>query len=60
MIVYSIVNCARCGEDHESIEVKKFKLNPIDDYEWWGICPTTKEPIIIRVAEPDPEYMESE
>jgi hypothetical protein len=44
-----VFSCARCGEDHRGLEFKNF-TNPITFgellFEFWGICPTTKEPLI--------------
>lgn len=54
MIVYK---CARCGEDHAGLEMKKFTRPPEwGPYTHWVSCPTTGEPILIRVVDvPDAE-----
>lgn len=42
-----VTNCARCGENHH-VYFKSFRNNTIDDYEYWGTCPVTKEPILMN------------
>jgi len=53
-LAYFIVNltsCARCLMDQGShrIEFQKFIRNPIDDFDYWGMCPTTNEPVLLRI-----------
>lgn len=48
----SITHCARCGEDHAEVIFRRFH-SPVEDedgtlWEWWAICPKTKEPILMR------------
>lgn len=43
-----IRNCARCGEDH-GISYRRFKKNPVESYDYWAMCPTLNEPILIKV-----------
>jgi hypothetical protein len=50
-----IVNCARCGKNHREVKFKKLK-RPIEsglleDIAWtyWGLCPKTGEPILMRL-----------
>lgn len=45
----AVKNCARCSQDHTQIEFKRFKFNPIDEFEFWGSCPTTGEPILLKI-----------
>lgn len=43
--------CARCGKDHNfSILFKKFKI-PINEWTHWGMCPNTKEPILLKLVD---------
>ncbi len=42
-------SCARCGEDHPGLTFFKF-LRPVTGYEWWTPCPTTDEPILMRIV----------
>lgn len=46
-------DCSRCGEDHY-IFIEKLTI-PIDDYEFYAICPILKEPILIKFI-PDHLY----
>lgn len=43
----SISSCARCGHSHE-ITLQKFKKNGVLDFEYWGMCPTLNEPIMVK------------
>ena len=47
-----LLNCARCGGDHEAISYEKLH-NPITDgdgtvWDWWAACPTNGQPILMR------------
>ena len=43
-----IENCARCGEQHDSIKFRRFKhCHGADEYTHWGRCPKTKEPLML-------------
>lgn len=51
-----IVNCARCGKDHDELIFKQFAQNPIEDsdgtiWNYWAMCPDTKEPILLKIVE---------
>jgi hypothetical protein len=50
-----IEKCARCGKNHRRILYKKFKraVQANVEYTHWGLCPRTKEPILMRFEEPD-------
>jgi len=55
----NVNSCARCGEDHEQIEFKKF-VRPVEDsdgtlWNWWGFCPRTLDPILMTIYETDDE-----
>lgn len=48
-------HCARCGQDHDALEVRPFTI-PMEDCEgrvWthFGTCPATQEPILSRPIE---------
>lgn len=49
-IQYDVFGCARCGEDHPTLEFKKFSNQPVGDqrgvYAFWGLCPVKQEPVI--------------
>lgn len=47
----SNVNCCqRCGKDHSQLEFLPLN-NAIDEWNWWTICPETKQPILLCVTE---------
>lgn len=46
--IHNLKNCARCGENHNSIEIGKL-TNPIDNFDFWGFCPNTGEPILVSM-----------
>ena len=57
-IITTIKNCARCDETHHSLEFTKFSKYPIVEndgtiYDYWCLCPTTEEPILLRVMTPE-------
>lgn len=54
-LVTTVQNCARCGETHEDLSFTKFSKYPIEDidgtvYNYWALCPITREPILLRIA----------
>lgn len=51
----TVLHCARCETDHE-IEFRRFAMHPFEDsdgtvYDWWGLCPVTAEPVLLRVID---------
>lgn len=49
----NIRGCARCGQDHMELEMKKL-TNPITvsdtiEFGYWVMCPKLDEPILIQV-----------
>jgi hypothetical protein len=53
----NIVGCARCGENHKDLEIKKLTV-PIDisntngnKIGYWAMCPKLNEPILLIVLE---------
>lgn len=52
------IKCARCKRVHKEIEVKPFSKHPVKDSDgvlWthWAICPTTTEPVLLRIVNED-------
>lgn len=52
-----VYQCARCGDDHAELEFVQF-ARPIEDsdstiWTYWTMCPTTNEPILLKVTEED-------
>lgn len=48
----AVRHCTRCDGDHE-VEFEQFIKHPITDsdgtiYDWWGLCPVTGDPILMR------------
>lgn len=47
-----VINCARCGHDHEQLEFKPFK-NPVENHPapltHWALCPKLEEPILLAL-----------
>ena len=53
----NIISCARCGENHDNLEMKKL-TNSItipntngNEIGYWAMCPKLNEPILIMVIE---------
>ena len=46
----AVENCARCGGDHPAIRWRTFTM-PNPNYTYWGICPCTGEPIMMKVVD---------
>lgn len=44
--VVDLPACARCGEGHDKLLFKPL-TNPLDNFEYWSLCPTTGEPILM-------------
>ena len=48
-----VTNCARCGNTHDAVEFVQFQrpveFNTISSFEYWGLCPRTKEPILMHI-----------
>lgn len=49
--IVGVKACARCGQNHD-VNFVKF-LNPSGENTHWGMCPTTYEPILLRIIETD-------
>lgn len=55
--VFNIRQCARCGENHDKVEVRKFALYGFAPKEahplvWthWAPCPTNGDPILFIIS----------
>lgn len=59
----TILSCARCGQDHE-MQFKEFERPIVDsdasEWNWWGSCPVTYEPVLMRMLPEDSEIQVSE
>lgn len=44
----TIRDCARCGDNHDNLMFQRFQYPP-DDFDAWGMCPDTNEPILMTV-----------
>jgi len=47
--IHNIKGCARCGGDHDQLEITAFTNGTIDDYGWFAICPELQEPILVKI-----------
>lgn len=45
-----LFNCARCGETHHGLIFAPF-TRPGDIYSHWCPCPTSGEPILLRIQQ---------
>ena len=50
----AIRRCARCGKNHDALEFQRFRRPPASGFEWWALCPTNGEPILMIVMEKKP------
>lgn len=52
-MIVVVVDCQRCGMTH----VLNFKPldNPVDEYNWWTMCPTKQQPILMQVTDENEE-----
>ncbi|HSE43692.1 MAG TPA: hypothetical protein VLA89_00025 [Gemmatimonadales bacterium] len=49
----TVMGCARCGQDHQ-VRFKPFKRPMVvgeSELTHWGMCPVTREPILMRFVE---------
>jgi hypothetical protein len=52
-VFVGVVNCARCGNNHEPMVFKKLTHaveSVLGGFTHWGMCPMTKEPIMMVVS----------
>ncbi len=49
-----LINCARCGGNHDCIEWERLE-RPVEDddglFEYWSPCPTNGQPILMQVKD---------
>ena len=48
----NITGCKRCGDNHPSLLFHAI-FNPSDVFNWWATCPTTGQPLLIKITEPE-------
>lgn len=57
-MILVVENCARCGLYHAAVNFVSFKrpvvVGAVHEFEYWGVCPTTEEPILMQVVMEDP------
>jgi hypothetical protein len=44
----NITECARCANDHEGLVFEPFHY-PVEDWTYWAMCPTVKQPILLKI-----------
>jgi hypothetical protein len=44
--IVKVTHCSACGEDHEAVGFSR--MTQIFLWDWWGICPTTGQRILMR------------
>jgi hypothetical protein len=52
-VIVGVVNCARCGSNHEPLVFKRltYAIEPnMGGFTHWTMCPMTKEPIMMVVS----------
>ncbi len=47
-----VKGCARCGLDHY-VSFYEFQGQPIEDNKYWGMCPETVDPVLMKFVEDD-------
>ncbi len=48
-VITDVKRCARCQDDHDGVVFCRL-YNPSDEYEWWAHCPTTWQPILMKIV----------
>lgn len=52
-MILPVDNCARCGLSHPGVSFISLKrpivVGMVHEFEYWGICPTTNEPILMQI-----------
>ena len=44
-----VERCQRCRENHR-IDMSQL-ANPADEYGWWGMCPITNQPVLMKMED---------
>ena len=54
-----IKSCARCGDNHDRMIFYEFGKPIVDTdgtiWDWWGLCPKTGDPVLLRSEKADLE-----
>ncbi len=50
MVIQEVQQCSRCGGNHDALEMKEFSGEQNPHYTHFSICPTTNEPILVKVV----------
>lgn len=50
VVIGAIVNCARCGADHEDLTARAFVRPPSKRHTHYATCPNTEQPILVGIA----------
>ena len=53
----NINSCQRCGQDHIAVPFWPLS-NPADCFTYWGLCPSTNEPVMLAVIEDEADWPE--
>lgn len=48
IVIGEVEGCARCGETH--LDMQFTKLNNGGEWQWWGMCPTTRQPVFMSIS----------
>jgi hypothetical protein len=51
MVIERITSCSRCGGEHENVEMTQFSGEKNPHYTHFSMCPTTNQPILVKVDE---------
>lgn len=54
-----VLGCARCGGDHLRLAFTQFTRVPVSGYQFFALCPTTLEPILVRMRGVDEPVSEA-
>ena len=49
----NVNQCARCGGNHTALIFTKLSGAPVGDCEYWSMCPTLSQPILLCVIVKD-------
>ncbi len=47
-MLVDVKSCQRCGENHAGVEFMELE-NATDDYDKYGTCPSTGQPIMLKI-----------
>lgn len=49
-VLVNVKRCQRCSADHEQMRFYPL-ANPADNFEHWGECPETNQPVLLQIRE---------